>query len=193
MSDFSEIDRKIAFGIERIAEIFKMQLTDIGLELGLSQTQVQIIRWLAMEGQMEISKLKDVLGIDITTLSKSLKSLERKGMIKKKKVGRLRFVFLTLKGKKAFEKTQSIHDILLKAIGSLSKSEKEAIYFFIYKVIDEGVRRGLVRYQRMCSTCAYFSLKNDKIPFCLFLQKRLNVLDFMINCKDYIPKKVGLV
>jgi len=182
------IESKIKDGLERITEIYKTDLIDIGLKFGLSATQVQIIRKLKSAKEFELSKIADMLGIDISTLSKSIKNLEQKNIIIWRKKGQKKILSLTKKGRKIAEESGKVDEIIDTVAKNLGEEDKNTIYSFIYKVIDESLKEGIIRYQRMCSTCVFFSVKKDAGLYCLFLQKKLDIPDLMINCKDYIQK-----
>ena len=181
-----KIESKIKGGLERISEIYKVQLIEVGLRYGLSATQIQIIHKLKSEKEVELGRIRDMLGIDITTLSKSIKTLEKKEIVVHRKKGKKKLLSLTTKGKKI--KTEGkISKILENMLDELDRKSKETIYLFIYKLIEESLENGIIKFQRMCSACVYFSVRRNK-PYCLLLQKKLDVKDLRINCEDFIPK-----
>lgn len=185
-ADGKYIEDKIKGGLERISEIYKVQFIETGLRFGLSATQIQIIHKLKSEEEMELGRIRDMLGIDITTLSKSVKTLEKKGIVAHRKKGRKKFLSLTAKGRKI--KTEGkINKILENILANLDRKTKETLYLFIYRFIEESLKNHIIKFQRMCSACVYFSIRKDK-PYCLLLQKKLEIKDLRINCEDFIPK-----
>lgn len=188
MSEGFNIDSKIVSGIERISEAIRLALIKKGIKLALSQTQFRLIRFLMQRGPMSQSEIVREFGLDKTTINKSLRSLRKKGFVKivRDKIDRRsKKVFLI----KNFVDLGSISvfQVLEDSTASLSPSQKEIVYLFIYNSILELFKEGFIKYQRMCANCFYGSWRSKKF-YCGYLKKFLSVKDFMIDCPDFLPK-----
>lgn len=84
------------------------RLYDMALqESGIRSTQFAILVGIAKKQPISIGALGDVLGIDSTTLTRSLRVLEKEGLISisKRAEKRQRFLSVTAKGKQALARS----------------------------------------------------------------------------------------
>lgn len=84
------------------------RLYDMALqESGIRSTQFAILVGIAKKQPISISSLGDVLGIDSTTLTRSLRLLEKEGLIRisKRAEKRQRFLSVTAKGEHALARS----------------------------------------------------------------------------------------
>jgi len=186
VSENFSIDAKIINGIERISEIIRLALIKEGMKFSLSPTQIRLIQFLIRRGPLSQSKMAREFGLDKTTINKSLRSLQRKRIVKvvrDKFDRRSKKVFLT----KRFYYSSSVFRALKKSVGELNDYQKELVYLFIYNSIFEFFKQGFITYQRMCANCLYGSWKDNSF-YCGYLKKFLSVKDFMIDCPDFLPK-----
>jgi DNA-binding MarR family transcriptional regulator len=91
---------------------------------GLRVTQFSILATLARLGEANLRQLGDVLGIDQTTLTRSLTLLERDGVIERvpHPDGRIKAMRLTAKGRRALEVARPLwaqaQDQVLRELGT---------------------------------------------------------------------------
>lgn len=73
-----DLEIKIIEGLERISEIFRIQLWRESLKYQLNPTQSLVLLSLQKHTRLTQKDLQNMISIDKTTLSKSLKTLEQK-------------------------------------------------------------------------------------------------------------------
>ncbi|MCX7733847.1 MAG: MarR family winged helix-turn-helix transcriptional regulator [bacterium] len=182
------LESKIISGIERISESIRVGFIRQGLSLALSPTQVRLVNFISQRGPVSQAQIAMELGLDKTTISKSIKSLLKKKIVKIQrddKDHRLKKVSLIKDINNVY--LESVFQALKESIENLNRKERELVYLFIYNTILALFRNGIISYQRMCANCSYGSWKGKKF-YCSFLKKFFNVSDFMINCPDFSPK-----
>ncbi len=182
-----DIDAKIIAGIERISEIMRILIWRESLKNSLNPTQIRILLSLLFGKNINLKKIEDFTSLDKTTLSKSIKSLEKRGFIRKiRSINDKRQIIIVIdKNKKDIIKEISFWANDLKNILSyFSLKEKSIILKFIFEFIDYSIKKGIISYQNMCSQCIYFMKKREKF-YCNFLKKSLKLIELRIECSDF--------
>lgn len=180
------VDVKIISGLERISEAIRLAMIREGMKLSLSPTQVRLIQFLFRRGPLTQSQIVREFGLDKTTINKSLRSLQKKRVVKivrDKFDKRSKKVLLR---KRIFD-SSFVFRALKDPVRGLNDYQKELVYLFIYNSILELFKRGFITYQRMCANCLYGSLRGKNF-YCGYLRKFLSVKDFMIDCPDFLSK-----
>ncbi|MEO0302028.1 MAG: helix-turn-helix domain-containing protein [candidate division WOR-3 bacterium] len=159
------LDFKILSGLERVSEIMKVFLRRESSKFKLSPTQVQILLSLLSEGNLKIKNLEKITSLDKTTLSKSIKNLQKKNFIEKtqSELDRREKILKIKENKKESIKNFSLSiNLFKKVLKNFSEKEKEIILKFIFDFIDYSIDMGLISLQKMCSKCIYFKIKNNR-------------------------------
>ncbi|MEO0269551.1 MAG: helix-turn-helix domain-containing protein [candidate division WOR-3 bacterium] len=182
------LDFKILSGLERVSEIMKVFLRRESSKFKLSPTQVQILLSLLSEGNLKIKNLEKITSLDKTTLSKSIKNLQKKNFIEKtqSELDRREKILKIKENKKESIKNFSLSiNLFKKVLKNFSEKEKEIILKFIFDFIDYSIDMGIISLQKMCSKCIYFKIKNNRF-YCKFLNRELKIRDLKINCSDFV-------
>ncbi|GIX42486.1 MAG: hypothetical protein KatS3mg129_2219 [Leptospiraceae bacterium] len=185
----NDIDNKIIEGLERISEIFRIQLWRESLKYQLNPTQSLILLSLHKHQALTQKDLQNIISLDKTTISKSLKSLEQKKFIEKiiyPGDQRFRTIRLTYKGKKIANQLTLFYQIFLPIIKEIP-TEKKIIYEFIYNFILNAYNKKLIDNQKMCFNCKFFTI-NKSQNYCNYLKKTLQIFELQIDCKDFKEK-----
>ncbi len=185
-----DLEIKILDGLERISELFRIQLWRESLNYGLNPTQSIILLSLLRHNTLILKDLENLTSLDKTTLSKSIKNLIEKNIIKKSRTSKDKrkiFLHLTKKGETIANQIKDFYLIFLPFIQILNEDQKKEIYFFIYKLIDYSLQKNIILEQKMCSNCKFFFVddQNQNDYFCNFLNKKLDIFSLQIDCKDF--------
>ncbi|MGB9772154.1 MAG: MarR family winged helix-turn-helix transcriptional regulator [Candidatus Kapaibacteriota bacterium] len=184
------LDAKIVAGFERISEVFRFLLWDKGKSFKLTPIQIQILTFLATHPIYicNVSYLSQEFNITKATISDTVKTLIQRKLIAKKSNPddqRSFYLSLTNKGKKLFNEICNYQDILVRICEEFEAKEKSEILMFLMKLIYKLVDRGVIKVQRMCFTCRFFSQENGN-SFCNFLNAELPATELRLDCPDYI-------
>lgn len=182
-----DIDAKIIAGIERISEIIRILLWRESLKNSLNPTQIKILLSLLFGKNINLKKIENFTSLDKTTLSKSIKNLERRGFIRKIRSinDKRQIIILIDKDKKdIIEEISFWANDLKNILSNFSLKEKSIILKFIFEFIDYSIKKEIVSYQNMCSQCIYFMKKGKKF-YCNFLKKSLKLIELRIGCSDF--------
>jgi len=185
-----DLELKIIEGLERISEIFRIQLWRVSLKLHLNPTQSLILLSLHKHLNLTQKDLQNIISIDKTTLSKSLKSLEEKILIERildPNDQRKKYIQLTSKGKKIAKKINTFYNVFLPILEKSKNISLEDLYEFIYNFIYNAYKHNYIDTQKMCFNCKFLQIKEQKY-YCKYLEKILEKKDIKINCKDFQDK-----
>ena len=114
---------------------------------GLRVTQFSILATIARLGEANLRQLEDMLAIDQTTLTRSLKLLERNGAIDRvpHPDGRIKAMTLTSKGRKALEAARPLwaraQDRVLRELGTTAWADAQRRLAHLLRVAVKKRRR----------------------------------------------------
>ena len=114
---------------------------------GLRVTQFSILATIARLGEANLRQLEDMLAIDQTTLTRSLKLLERNGAIDRvpHPDGRIKAMTLTSKGRKALEAARPLwaraQDRVLRELGTTAWADAQGRLAHLLRVAVKKRRR----------------------------------------------------
>ena len=188
------VDFKILAGLERISRVFRTLLWDVSKEVNLSPIQIQFLTYLLFNPpqRCRITDISNEFNLTKATVSDAISSLESKNLISKvesKDDKRSYIIKLTPKGKKIAGQISTWADALKDSLKKFDDEEKETILAFIFKFIESLYNAGIITFQRMCFTCAYFQKNahpnSDSPHHCNFLNKALSIIELRLDCEDY--------
>lgn len=133
-------EQQILIGLFKLSFAIKSQSWQDAGQHGLSPTQAQILSLLkAKNGSgMRLSEVAEGLGVTAATASDSVRILKEKGLIQKKRSlqdGRAIAITLTKQGQALAIQTACWSDLLLEAVGELSKLEQTIFLRSLIKMI----------------------------------------------------------
>jgi len=131
------LKQSIGFNINKTANIINssfnlaLQQHDIALE---QRATLEIVKF---EDNVTQTKIAQILGKDKTTISRTLKTLEKKGYIKKEELDKRTYlVKLTKHGEEVLEKSaQTVQDFRSKIASNLSQNEINQFFTTLEKVV----------------------------------------------------------
>ena len=185
------VEGRIVAALERISQAFRVLLWNEGKEFSLSPIQVQVLIFLLHhnEEKGKVSYLADEFNMTKATISDTVKSLEQKGLVKKKYVRhdtRSFIISLTQKGNEVAERTSVFTKELQTPIDRLHPDDKENMLLGLMAIIHHLNKVGVITIQRMCLTCSHHKLDTRHGHFCQLLNQKLETTELRMDCPDHL-------
>ncbi|MFN3874330.1 MAG: MarR family winged helix-turn-helix transcriptional regulator [Flavobacteriales bacterium] len=182
-------DARIVAALERISEVLRNLAWETGASIDLSPLQVQLLAYLHghESGCLLAVDLAARFHLSKPTVSVALRGLESKGFITQHPSqvdGRAKTIVLTAKGRSAAGRCAAHLDALLPPLRGLPDAERTALYSALFKLLDGARRAGMVRADRMCVTCAHYTMKRGR-PFCALLERLMAPEDHRLDCPEH--------
>jgi len=185
----TDVSSKIVAGLERISEAFKVLLWDKAKLLGLSPIQIQILIFIAYHKTefCNVSHLAKEFNITKPTISDAIRVLDKKGFITKNyssSDSRSYSIGLSTAGKKMVEETSDFAAPLKFQLNTIQRTDLEALFGTLSKLIYQLNRNGILSVQRTCYGCKFYSRKADQ-DYCHLLDKELLNTDIRLDCPEF--------
>lgn len=172
--DKPDIESSIFSSLERLSEIFKLNLWKNNRNDNLSFLQVRILTIIKNNENTTVSHITEALKMSKSTISISISNLEKKGYISKEK-NRADFrvvnLFLTDKGKEFLQKINSSVEDIKSNLRELPKEKNEDILKALLILIHSLGKSIVIDADGLCFSCFYYEDKKD--PFCHMIKKGL--------------------
>jgi len=183
-------------GFERIGTLIRKLLWENSFNVGLNPIQLQILFFCKQQNKRKVypTKLSEFFGVSLPSLSDSLNSLIKKGLIKKtkdKSDKRISYISLTRKGQKLLKELSNWDASLKSVLNKIDNEEIKNSYYFLLTFLRELLNIGIMQHLRMCFTCQYLSINENGEPeyFCNFLKSTLKKEQLRIDCPDHLRKE----
>lgn len=184
-----DLTAKIAVGLQRISEAFKVLLWEKAKEFGLSPIQIQILIFVAYHKEefCNVSYLAKEFNVTKPTVSDAVKALDKKGMIIKdfsNPDSRSYSILLSTQGKSVVQNTENFITPIKKYLGDLDDTHLEKLFASITSVISQLQQNKILTVQRNCFACKYYT-KHGNQDHCNLLQKDLKNKDIRLDCAEF--------
>jgi DNA-binding MarR family transcriptional regulator len=189
------LDQNIITALDKISQINRLMLWDIWKEEGLSPIQINFIEFIdiSLLQSATVSKIAKEFDLKKSTVSDSLATLIKKGILKKEKDNidqRIHYLALTEFGKEKIELIKCRKNSMIKKISAVPAEQKEIVALFLMHLIKDLYDDGLIQTAKMCITCRNFVKKNGNTTdknqnYCQFTQRYLNNNELKFNCTGY--------
>lgn len=190
----SDIASKIVFALERLSQVFKVNLWRENKKYGLSPLQLQILLFLHFQNDesKNVSQLALEFNVTKATISEAVRTLEKKAyLVKQRNPDDARNIMLKLtpKGEAVVpELSLFANEIRRYALG-FDEQTQETLLIALLELINQLQENGHISMQRMCFSCQYFVRQDDIFPYyCQLLNKQLKEVELRINCIEHKPK-----
>ena len=196
-STSSELQRKLAQGLAKIALAIRHNQQAAAGERGLTPTQAQILALVASGTGPQLRWIADWLGVTPATASDAVAALQQKGLVEKRRSpedARRLAVALTARGQSAIRDIGVLPEALLDAAETLHPDEQEVLLKLIVKLIRALQLRGEIPIARMCVTCQHFRPRVHADPaaphHCAFVDAAFGDAAQLLDCPDHevLPK-----
>lgn len=195
------IESKIAYLLERVSVVYKVLLWNLAKEQKLTPLQIQIMLFINNRITEECTPSNISMDLQITkaTLSDAVKTLIKKGLIKKisfHKDRRSALLILTHRGRNLVKRIEGIGDTLAAHIRDLNTQEKEYALLFLIRLINSLYYSGLIKIARICPTCKFF-IKDTKSGedglkarhICSLTDTEITDTSINVNCPKYVAHR----
>lgn len=187
----NKIESKIVVALERISEAFRVLLWNESKENSLSPIQIQILVFLLFHSseKCKVGYLANEFNMTKATISDSVKTLMKKGMVEKTQDTqdtRSFGISLTTEGKAVANKASVFASSIEKPIESFSGEQKEAMLNGLLKLIHDLNSAGVITIQRMCFTCLNYRYEGGE-HYCKLLKTKLKNTEIRVDCPEHEP------
>ncbi len=174
---------------ERFSRIFKIMQWEVAKKYKLSPIQVQFLIFIKEfpDKFCSVLNISKEFGLKPSTVSDAIKSLERKGYLKKEvnqKDKRNFYIKITNKGKDLEKKIKNWNKNFIDALKKVPKEEKLKVYEILLKILMGLQEMESLPFFQSCINCKNLEIKknNKKIEyFCKITEKKLNIMDIKLN------------
>jgi DNA-binding MarR family transcriptional regulator len=187
---------KILRALERLSRVFRLLLWDIAKEEKISPIQIQFLLYLLdrRREQCRISSLAKEFGLSLATVSDSIKTLVKKGLVSRKLYeGDKRVVILELtpSGRRLAERVTGWQEVMRAHIKRFPPDIKETVMIFLMELINSLRNEGIISVARICISCNHFQRNvhpnSEKPHHCSLTDRPLAPADFRIDCPEHTP------
>ncbi len=189
----NDISSKIVFALERISQVFRVNLWRENKKHRLSPIQMQILIFLRYQGQhlRTVTRLATEFNMTKATISDAVSSLEQKGLIIKERNpddARSSLLQVTAEGKKTAGDIALFTEDLRLLVEQITSVEKEVVFRNLLMVISNLEEAGTISQQRMCQSCQYFRKvpSEDRAYYCALLERPLSGSELRIDCPEHL-------
>ncbi|AET33287.1 MarR family winged helix-turn-helix transcriptional regulator [Pyrobaculum ferrireducens] len=170
----------ISDALDRLARVYRYLLLKKATSMGLTELQLSILLHVA-EGFNTVGRLAERVAVSQPTVSDAVLALERKGLVRRIKSGRLTLIELTPDGLKA---VGEVRRLLAEIDEAGVAAGGPGLRLALLRLIAEMQKRGLIE-ARLCLTCRFF-----KEGYCMLLEKKLEITEYRVDCPDYKPATI---
>ncbi|MEP0823201.1 MAG: winged helix-turn-helix transcriptional regulator [Ignavibacterium sp.] len=193
-SNQDSLDRKIAFGFERIAQVLKTLIWSESTESRLSPIQIQFLIQLFHSAKKDwtVSDLASYFQLTPATVSDAVTALEDKSLITRRQSKgdkRISHLLLTASGRRQALRLAGWMNAVQDVVSTLENSDKTLMLRSLVDIIAALQRNGLISVVQMCVTCKYFRPNahpgTTKRHHCAYIDKPFGDTDLRLDCPDY--------
>ncbi|MDQ3865107.1 MAG: MarR family transcriptional regulator [Actinomycetota bacterium] len=195
-SQHYDVDKKLVAALERISQAYRVLLQEEAQGRGLSPIQARFLVHLLHQREElgRVGRLAEEFGLSRATVSEAVRTLESKGLVRRKlwpgdaRVASLR---LTPEGEEAAVGLSRWADLIEGQLRSFAPEEKEAVMHFLMRLIAALQRAGVITVARMCVTCRFFRPEahpeSASPHHCALLDQPLSGADLRTDCPEHEP------
>lgn len=189
---------QIASGIARLGQFIRTESWRSGQDLGLTPTQMRILRELATHGPMRVGALAKAVGVSQPTTTDAFEALRRKGLAEKRpdpSDGRAVAATITTDGRRRLTRAGDLPDALLDAIAEVDEADRGAFARGLTTIVRTLQRRQAIPVQRMCVTCRYFRPHAHDDPdaphHCAFVDAAFGDPQLRLDCGEHVEAETA--
>jgi DNA-binding MarR family transcriptional regulator len=189
-----DVDARIVAALERLSQVFRVQLREEARRRNLSPIQAQFLICL-LHHDVELRRVSQLAReFDLTqaTVSDAVASLKTKGLLRReqwpddRRVVTLR---LTPDGEELASGLSRWADPIREHVEGFSPGERETVMRFLIELAGSLQRSGLITVARMCVTCRFFRRDvhpgGDSPHHCGLLDVPLGGSNLRVDCPEH--------
>lgn len=188
-----DVPGKVAGALERIAQASGVLTRRAADAHGLSPIQLRLLLRLAADpaARWRPSALAREFDVSAASLSDSIGALERKGLVKRRRLSgdrRGTSLHLSPGGLQLAQDAQAANEPVARAVAELPAAEQEALMVSLFSVIAALQEEGVITVARMCVTCTHFRPNAHEGPrphHCALLDAPLGPAELRVDCPEH--------
>jgi DNA-binding MarR family transcriptional regulator len=186
-----DVPGKITAALERLGQALRVLAREEAQRQGLSPIGLQLVLRLAgLDDPGRPGRLAREFRVSPASLSDSLRALERKGLVERRRDGddRRGFSFrLTPAGRLLAGRLEPLTSPVRAAAAALPAEEQLTLLLSLYELIADLQRRGVITVARMCVTCSHFraDAHGPNAHHCTLLDLPLARPSLRIDCPEH--------
>jgi DNA-binding MarR family transcriptional regulator len=192
----NHVNSKVVVSLEKLSEVFRVMLWDSGKKYGLSPIQIQLLLFVKYhpeedfrEDLRKVAYMAKEFNMTKATISDSLKTLEQKGLVRKKtdaEDARSVTISLSAKGEKIAQHISDYSDTLSGAIDKLSPTERDNLLLTLMKISRHLLENDTLSVERMCFHCANYKGNFNNDHYCEAYKKKIPQKSLRVDCPAHI-------
>lgn len=184
-----DLNTKIIFGLERIADAYKTMLWEKAKKHGLSPIQIQVLLFLGDHQPQwrNVSHLAMEFNVTKPTISDAVKVLIQKGHIAKEtsESDKRKFILdVTASGQSLISEIADFSQPLERALNQTAEEEKTQLFTALTHLIYKLNQAGIIQVQRTCLGCRFYE-KRAGGHYCNLLRKGLKDTEIRLDCDEF--------
>jgi DNA-binding MarR family transcriptional regulator len=191
----NHVNSKVIVSLEKLSEVFRVLLWDSGKEYGLSPIQIQLLLFVRFHPEEDLRKVAYMakeFNMTKATISDSLKTLEQKGLVRKKtdvEDARSVTISLTAKGEKLSGQVANFTGKLDGAVERLAPKERDALLVTLMKLSRYLLEEEVLAIERMCFHCANYKGNFNDNHYCEAYKKKIAQKSLRVDCPAHTQPK----
>jgi DNA-binding MarR family transcriptional regulator len=193
------LDDKLIDVVERLGHVMRVQLRAVAAESGLSPMQAELlIRLRDRTREAEVGRLAAWLDVRTPTVSDSVATLERKGLLTRRASDadrRRHSLQLTRRGRSVADRLAEWDTPMRVALAGLEGRDdlgpKAAMYELLVALVARLHQAGFVTVARTCGTCRFFRpdrhVGSERRHHCALLDLPLGGENLRLDCPEHEP------
>lgn len=187
-----DVPDKIIAALDRLSRARRLHRQAVASAHGLSTLQVDLLMTLArgLPTEPSVGVLAHEMGVTQPTTTDSLRTLERKGLVRHQRpeLDRRRHVWaLTSDGARLAAEADRSDHAARDAIARLDDTQQDATLTALLNVITSFVDTGAIQVARTCLTCHFHQQTAGDGHHCSLLGTDLTTAELRVNCPEHVP------
>ncbi|MEW8276319.1 MAG: MarR family winged helix-turn-helix transcriptional regulator [Candidatus Thiodiazotropha taylori] len=182
------VTRNIYDYVERLSELFRVDLRQAGVEYGLQPVQLEALHYLSLCNRFSDTPMvvAEYLGQTKGTVSQTLKVLESKGLLSKHTDAndkRVTHLTLTVKGRKLLAELVPA-PMLTNACNGMTEKARQQVETALEQVLNAIIEGNAMKSFGVCKSCRYNSRDGDAY-YCNLVEQPLSSDDVERICREH--------
>lgn len=192
----NSIDSRLVATLERISEVFRIQLWQQYKQHNLTPLQIQILIHLLFDKPeyRTVTHLARELSVTKATISDAVRVLEQKQLISKAasvEDARRTYLILTNRGEMVAQQVSLFANAVVTQVSGLEHEQKAMILEGLLQMIERLQNANMIPCARMCLSCHYFEPKPSEHGdnhYCNLVKQPLQAADLRFHCPEWTQK-----
>lgn len=196
-----EINKKIFYAFEKFFSAYRSRLWDINKKYSISPIMIQFLKYISEheEKSRTVTNLSLEYSLTKPTVSDAVNVLIKKGYLRQKSSkedSRIKYLYLTPKGKKIIADIKEFEDWFYSAVDIFPEQEKALVYTFLVEILRILKKNKNIEILKSCIICENFEpakFEGEENPhFCNLLNIRMSNQDIKIDCPSNRPSETKI-